>query len=109
VEAVHPWSALPGLPNGRYYFVNRTAFGTASAGSITAATFAVVVEHDKVGTPGERCSVAVVDATREGDVGLWPNNSLVTGGNWGWRDPIVCPEPGCGLVGSITRREWVPG
>jgi hypothetical protein len=99
-----PWTALTGLANGRYYFINRTADGIAASSSLSAATFALLLEHDRADLPLERCALTIVDSTRARDVGFRPNNTVIAQAQWGWSDPIVCDV--CGLSGSIDRRRW---
>lgn len=101
------WTVLPGLVNGRYYFLNKTADGLAAAHDFGPSTFGVCLEHDSAAVAG-RCTLYIIDATRARDVGFYANNAITVQGNkLNTGQPVVCPV--CGLRGTITGGGWVAG
>jgi hypothetical protein len=101
------WNVLPGLTNGRYYYINKTADGVAASHTFGPTTFGICLEHDSVTLPS-RCTLQIIDSSRARDVGFYANNTItvnVQGPNT--QQPVICPV--CGLTGTINKGGWVAG
>jgi hypothetical protein len=101
------WNVLPGLTNGRYYYINKIADGIAASHTFGATTFGICLEHDSLIVP-DRCTLYIIDSTRARDSGFYANNTITIQGNkLNTGQLVVCPV--CGLRGTITSGGWIAG